>query len=191
MKELFKKATHGPWITSGLDVQYRIEMEGVHASLFFQQTVSKSDWMLNFATVPYKDMAKKWSAHTGFVKLYKSVADEIADRLAVLKPESLLVSGFSQGAALATLAHEDMGFRFPDLDVETVVFGSPRVLWFPTPGIAKRWLSLTRYYTMGDPVTGLPPWAMGYAHVGQGIAIGPFCWPPMTGHDPAKYAKYL
>jgi triacylglycerol lipase len=212
MKELFEKTDSGPWVTSGRDVQYRIERSGNNLFLCFQRTVSKGDWGYNFKFLPdifgvifgslanlfpkhpYKRMPVLWFAHRGFVLLWQSVRDEVI--AAVSKhfdtgATSIVVLGYSQGAALATLAHEDIRISIPHLPLLTYAFASPRVLWLPAKKIRERFSNLSHYSVRGDIVTMVPFVWMGFRHVGTGVKIGPPAFPSARHHYPDQYLEYL
>lgn len=194
MRELFERVTHGPWTTSGLDVQYRLERDSDKLTLLFQCTSSKGDWYYNFLFFKtlYKDMAIPMYVHTGFAKLWHSVRDEIMDKLkaeAVLGAIHLTIVGYSQGAALATLAHEDVGFQLPGLTCVTIGFGAPRVIWMPSKAIKTRFASYTRATVRGDIVTMLPP--PFYGHIGKEALYGTPHLPSAERHRPGEYRLYL
>ena len=173
-RKLFEETIHGPWKTTGLDIQYRVVKQGKHAFLYLQGSMSRSDWNLNFNfwIEPYKDMPSPWKAHRGFVKAWKSARDEIFK--AVGKPDTLTISGYSHGGALAILAYED--FTFHGVYTMGCAFGAPRVVWMPSKVVAARFDLLTRIRTRGDLVTKVPPWIMGYRHVGFDKPFG--IWQP-------------
>jgi len=196
MKELFAKCLTGPWVQSGDDVHYRLERDADHLTLVFPGTWDKHGWWHNFdfAVTLYKDMKVPFMAHKGFAALYHSIRDKIMGRIGDEVNNGakyLLILGYSQGGALATLAHEDAGFRFNGLAVSTVSFASPKVLWLPPNQIKERFKFLTRYSTWGDPVPMVPPAIMGYTHVGTGNAVGPLSlfWP--WNHEPDYYERSL
>jgi len=181
---LYNRTIKRPWVTSGLDVQYKL----VGNELSFQCTVSKSDWRHNFMIQPYRNTKTKWYAHKGFVLLYKSVRDEI---LELVKDIPLVhVCGYSQGAAIATLALEDIRFSSGKA-VEGSVFGSPRVLWLPPKEIRSRFTSLVNWQVRGDIATKAPFAWLGYRHVGSVKKLGPCSILSATKHEPASYRKYL
>ena len=189
-RELFETTIKGPWKTTGLDVQYRVVKQGKHAFLYLQGSVSLSDWKLNFDfwVEPYKDMPSPWKAHRGFVKAWKSARDEIFQ--AVGNPDILTISGYSHGGALAIIAHED--FTFHGLSfVTSYAFGSPRVVWKPSKTIASRFNMLTRVRTRGDLVTKVPPWIIGYRHVGSDKPAGIWMPPNHWAHKPEHYMGVL
>lgn len=143
--------------------------------LSFCGSVSKLDWLQNFSfwKVPYKDMPVKWRAHAGFVTKWKSIRDNVLALLALDVVDEIQIRGYSQGAAVALLAHEDMAFHYPMKKVESWLFGCPRVFARRIPGVLiDRCHGVTRVTNGGDIVTGVPPWWMWYIHMGAEIRIG-------------------
>jgi len=150
---------------------------------------SIGSWLVNFAAwcLPYRNMKRPFLVHAGFMGLYEDVReylfDEVekymqgnyedhiwAEKTGTLKtPEhKIIVTGYSQGAALATIAHEDLFFH--GFDVCGIVFASPRV-FIGVP--AKRFKNLHRVAVRGDIVTKVPAWP--YTHVGQHYFFGDRC----------------
>jgi len=173
------------WTTGGLDVQWKIEDD----VLAFQCTKSASDWKYNFMAwvQAYKDTPIPWFAHAGFVRLWKSVQDEVVSASKALKVK--YVTGFSQGAALATLAAEDLSWR--GMETDCAVFGSPRVVWMPPAVIAHRFVNMENIHVHGDIVTWVPPAVLGYRHVGKVHQIGYIDFPGPWQHEPSVYRKAL
>jgi len=124
------------------------------------------DWKQNFdfLQTPYRGMKDKFRVHRGFLKKWKSIQEAV---LAKVTPniEHIVVTGFSQGAALALLCHEALWFNFPHLrfNVLTYAFGCPRVFSWRTP--KQRFLGVTHIQYRGDMITGLPFWLFGYKHI--------------------------
>lgn len=112
--------------------------------------------------VPFRvDGATVGRVHAGFLGALDLAWDEIENALNGLDLP-LTTTGHSLGAALATLA----ACRTPVDEVRT--FGSPRVgdrafARF----VAGRRTRILRYRNCCDVVAGLPPEAVGYAHVGR------------------------
>jgi len=194
-KETFLSATSGPWRTAGDDVQYRIADDSEAIRLYFQCTVSESDWLHNFdvAIEPYRAMPCSWAAHRGFVRLWRSVRDGLLSEVEALlaaRARPITVAGYSQGAALATLAHEDIGFNVLGSVVRGAGFGTPRVVWgWLTDD--RRWAAFHRWNVRGDIVSALPPSAMGYRHVGVRHDLGTFAFPSAERHKPEYYEQWL
>jgi hypothetical protein len=197
IKQKFEKVNLGPWVSSGMSADYRLEIiEGV-LYIFFQQTKGKKDWTNNFRFVPYKNMQLKWYAHKGFTLVWKSIRDEVIDKIKKLLDADLVTSieivGYSHGAALATLAHEDIGFTFKGWTnkINTTTFGGPRVVWLPSVAIKERFKKLTRYKVRGDIVTLAPFILFLYGHVGNVKKMGPISIPWIDQHRPETYLRYL
>lgn len=150
---------------SKTDTEYFFRKVGKIGYLSFQGSTSKLDWKQNFdfLQVPYKRMPKKFRVHRGLLKKYKSVRDDIFKLIEGI--ESLKVSGFSQGGALATLLHEDVAFNKPEILLKTVVFSTPRVFSWFTP--KDRFTNLVRVEIGFDIIPGLPFFIFGYKHVGN------------------------
>ncbi len=155
------------------------------------------DWLANLdawpkAFLPFPGV----SAFSGFLDEYTSVSRVVMDQVRVYEPLTANVFGFSQGAAHATLCFLELVTRFPGIPVHCVAFASPRVL----EGGASSKLSQTlagantfrRVNVWGDPVPNLPPWIIGYRHVGTTKYIGPFKLLPDPGvHNGETYLKAL
>lgn len=188
VKNLFDANMRGPLVTGGDDTQYRIEDHGNYAVVVFQGSVSKRDWENNFAfwVKPYRDMPKRWYAHAGFVRAYKAVRNEII--AALVGKEHVIVTGYSHGAALATMLHEDLVFNNPGFQgVHTVTFGGPRVVWMSKKVRQERFKTLYRVAHARDIVTMLPPWLFGYIHVGGAMKFGEAGLPAVKYHYSVVY----
>lgn len=188
--EAFDKVTHGPWTTCGDDVQYRVEKSGAFGRLFFQCSKSAEDWRNNFAfpAEPYKRSGYTWYVHGGFLKAWKSCRDEIAE--AVKDFDEIEIVGYSHGAALAIMAHEDYWFTHDGARPRTITFGSPRTIWLSS-NVRGRFDGVTNVIVRGDPVAMLPPGWLGYHHAGVGKMVGPWSLPSFAKHEPSAYRRYL
>ena len=185
LKELFSKCLLGPWITGNDDTQYKIE----NSILYFQCSNSKSDWISNFdfPIGPYKDGTIKWYGHRGFINTWKSIRDKILNE--IVGSNVTTIVGYSRGAAIALLAHEDCIFN--NIKVKTYAFGCPRVVWMPDKELSTRWNDFTRIKVRGDIITNVPPWLFGYKHVGKEIKLGKCKFPWPTHHEPKEYILYI
>lgn len=158
-------------------------------------------WGANFAAwcLPYRKMRRPFLVHAGFMGLYEDVREylygevneymerwaERCEKDSGIPEHKIIVTGYSQGAALATIAHEDLWFH--GFDVCSIVFASPRV-FIGAP--AKRFKNLHRLYVMGDVVTRVPFWP--YRHVGKQYKLGGRCmWPRVSKHTPESYMVEL
>ena len=116
------------------DGDYAIEREGDTAYLLFEWTDDKMDWKYNldFPIKPYHDMGIKWRCHRGFLKAWKNVEPYVKGTILDSTVKKIIIIGYSQGAAIATFAHEYVWFNRPDLrenGLEGYGFGSPQVYW--------------------------------------------------------------
>jgi hypothetical protein len=195
LSDFNRTQTKGNWRTEGKDVQFRIEADADEIAIIFQQTVSESDWAFNFKALPvvYKDSPVPFAAHEGFVSLWKSVRPIVMGEVAALyganPHRSVNVIGFSQGAALALLCYEDIAYSLKPSYLHGYGFGCPRVIIGEE--ISNRFAHFHRITVRGDLVTELPPWVMGYRHMGRLTAIGPVALPWPSNHEPKIYRKYL
>jgi hypothetical protein len=172
--QLFESTLKRPWKTAGKDTQYKITDTDTHRLLSFQGSVSAQDWRDNFTfpVKPYRFQVFPWLAHGGFVRAWKAAQDQIMTEIHKdLNDRFLLIAGYSHGGAIAVLAHEDCFYN--GLDPRTDTFGSPGVLWLPGQRIKSRFENLTIHLTRGDIVGHLPPFLLGYTHVGKVNRIGP------------------
>ena len=155
----------------------------------FQKSRQKLDWLHNFCfwKKPYKNMEETFFVHWGFLKKYKAIQAHIHRAIGEFAPKKILLRGYSQGGALSILCHEDIGWNYPCIDVQTIVFGSPRVFSIFNHRILKERLkNVIRVTYWGDLVTFVPPIIFGYRHYGGAIKIGKKCFFPR----PSKHKKY-
>lgn len=166
--KIFREFLSGGWTEGLLDTQWKVN-DGV---LYFQQTSSVLDWVLNFlaapmkSRMPYKGMPIIYKVHVGFFVAYKINSEEIQ------KLDFERVAGYSRGGPLAMYAHEDREFRTGKKLENGFAFGCPRGVCKTVPEIRMRWSNFTRYTNPGDIVAGLPFECMGYEHVGREIVLG-------------------
>ena len=201
LAEMFDRVnTDGPWITAGLDVQYRLEILEGKQYLFFQCSKSWSDWMFNFdfPAQPYKDTKKVWFVHQGFLHLWKSVQDQVMGKIDMSIP--LVIVGYSEGSALGLFAHEDYQFRSGHDPEQTVLFGCPRTIWMSRWVRRERFAHVHRVSGPHDMVTHVPFALWGFRHCGieqrltHTLAPRPrrvplFQW--LSGHCPQEYEQRL
>jgi len=192
LADYYEIAVSGPWITSGKDVQYKlVDLADGKKGLFFQYTVSASDWLYNFKfwTVPYKRMNKVWLAHKGFNQLYHSIRDEIMPYFSRIT----VVGGYSQGAALAQRAIEDIVFNNPNNIPEGYCFGCPKqfVIFPDSADYFKNAFSKTLVInTRGDIVSMVPP--PPYSNFGEKKKLATGTWyPSAKAHYMDEYRRGL
>lgn len=188
--ERYREAVAGPWETGGDNIQFRTVDDGAgNVRIFFQYTdVEQTRDIVNDADFPiklYRDEPIKWYVHRGFARGFKSVIDIIGPRLAKTAngepARTVYVAGFSAGGAYATLMHEWAWFH-GWADVETWTFGAPRVCFLLPRLVRERFENLRRVHDFRDIFTHLPPWIIGFEHVGQRLRVGKLGWPTVEGH---------
>lgn len=163
--------------------------------IFFEWSDGKEDWLNNFRFIalprkPYKEMDDAWFCHRGFLKVWKSIEPYVIEDILDPRIQKIEVVGYSHGAAIALLCYEYIKYHRPDVEVEGVGFGAPRVIWGIVPRAVKRRCSEFIVVRNGkDIVTHLPPILFGYRHVSKVKKIGE------TGlikdHYPEKYSAHL
>jgi pimeloyl-ACP methyl ester carboxylesterase len=197
-RELFDHETSGNWVVSGTDVSWRFSVVDDEHLLEFRCTVDAEGWRQNFkflprVGIPYKNMRHRWFAHAGFIEMWRSVRDLIADRVAFSTKTDAFpvihVVGYSQGGALAILAAEDLRFRGYATTLTT--FGAPRVFWGIVPHKVRIRATGTHFHRRGDIVTMVPFSVLGYSRFGHTKKIGPPAFPWWTHHRPQEYQSYL
>lgn len=179
LKQLFNKCLTATYKTvPETQGDYKTQRVGNRLYLLLECTAQMEDWKHNFdfAAKPYKDMPKKWRAHRGFVKVWKSIIPYVENAIADPRITEIITIGYSHGAALACLAQEYIWFNRPDIRDKCYAFAfeSPRVFcgWRIPEGLKERWENLYVFRNGKDIVTHVPPAIFGYKHVGTLIKIG-------------------
>ena len=194
MIKLFNLTQSGPWQTAGIDTDYKIVLDGECLYLVFEGSAEPSDWKANFdffpkPVKPYKNMAKTWYAHGGFVKRWKAAEDQITSEvLSAIGDRQLVIVGYSHGAGLAALAHE--WFEFYGHEPLGYGFGGPRVLWISGKMIRNRMWYFKAICNRGDIVTHLPFFIFGYMH-NRKLKIGKQRLIGIDAHRPKSYKDSL
>jgi len=193
--DMYNWSTSGPWINGKADTQYKHKLDEGVLYIAFQGSCSKRDWLQNFMfwKKPYKEMNGTWFAHSGFVSKWKAVEDSIINIVRESEAQRVIVSGFSQGAAIAQLCHESIRFHHPIRDVFCLAYASPRV--FSMVGfrhVKKRLSGITLFERWHDIVCKLPPWTMLYRKTVKPVKIDRW-WPPSLRWDKTHmgYKSYV
>lgn len=188
--EKFNECNSDGWTTAGLDVQYKV----VGDTLFFQPSHGSSDWRYNFkaARSVYDNSDIPFVGHRGFNELWYSVRRDI-EKLSFRK-----ICGYSQGGALAVLAHENYYHRFGSEPDVTWTFGCPPSIFEPTLELEMRFSNVINWHNPRDIVY-YAPMILGYKHVGQCRTLhgnvkrpddcGLIEW--ISGHSPDEYRQRL
>lgn len=189
LSTLFSVCLKISYLKAGESANYAIRRDGDTLYLFFEGSDGDVDWQrnLNFPAKPYRRMGRTvWYAHRGFLSVWKELEDVLAPDIADESIQSMILTGYSHGAAIALLCHEYVWFHRPDLRarMEGYGFGCPRVFWGPrTSELLQRWERFTVIRNIDDVVTHLPPSFLGFSHVGTLLSIGePGKYSPMEAH---------
>lgn len=166
--------------------------------IIFRGTDSKINWANNFLfckkTIPYGNNASKIRVHTGFLKNYKSIRQKLLSKIPQ-NPCKIKITGHSMGAALAVLCGVDIQYNLNNADIEVYLFGCPAVgnRAF-AKSYDKRVFKTLRISNGNDIITKLPPFFLGYRHVGINLHTGMLSLPFVVSareHYPKSYYKSL
>ena len=172
---LFARCLEAPYVQADLSASYFVDRKGAVLYIYLQDSEGAEDWRhnLDFPARPYG--SSDWMAHRGFVKVWRVIEPIVAEAIQDPKIRSVVTVGYSHGGALAVLCHEYVWYHRPDLrlHMEGYGFGAPRVIWGRLDANARqRWEHFSVIRNLDDPVTHLPPSALGYVHVGKMLEIG-------------------
>ena len=177
------------------DGDYLIQRDGDTLKIFFEWSDGIEDWKNNFRFLavpckPYKDMKNLWFVHRGFLKVWKSIKQHIEADIKNPEIRRIEIVGYSHGAAIALLCYEYCVYNRPEIVVEGVGFGCPRVCWGPVPkAVRSRFSGFQTVRNGKDIVTHVPPIAFGFRHVGAMVKIGQTN--PIKDHFDSEYLKNL
>ena len=156
LSELFDEVNCGNWITAGEDVQYKV----VNRVLYFQCSHGARDWLYNFdiaeSVYPCSDVP--FVMHGGFNLLWQSIRHDIE------KLDFDTIVGYSQGAALAIMAHENFYHR-KGYEPLAFTFGCPASIFLPSKQLRKRFTKVVNIINPRDIVY-YSTLIFGYRHVG-------------------------
>lgn len=175
------------------DASYSMVRNGHTVHLYFEWSNGELDWKNNFdfPAKPYRDMENTWFCHRGFLKVWKSIEPHIADTINDPEVRTIDIVGYSHGGAIAQLCYEYVKFNRPDVKVEGVGFGAPRVFWgFANKKVMERFKGFEIIRVGNDLVTHLPPVIFGFRHVGTVIKLGESVG-PIKDHYPSRYEAVL
>lgn len=156
--EVFNESLKKPWITAGLDVQFKV----IDKVLYLQCSSGKADWKnnLRFGVNVYDNSIIEFRAHQGFTDMWLSVKDKIEQL------DFNVIVGYSEGAALAGFAHENFYHR-KGIEPASFVFGCPRFLYKPSKELLLRFSRFSCIQNRGDIVTKVPFKFLGYSDAGH------------------------
>jgi hypothetical protein len=172
----------GPWDTIGDSTQYRIDYIDGRNYLSFQATKTNIDWIHNLSPWKHPYRGCNWVCHAGYAHVWRQCNDTIFNMLDKTIP--LVIRGYSHGADLAILAHEDAKWRGYNVTA-TYTFGASAIVSGKFGNIFD---NLHRVYVRGDIVTVVWPW---FKHVGVDTPLGKKAFPWWTHHRQCEYREGL
>jgi hypothetical protein len=160
----------------------------------FGGSESTQDWKINFdlwMTSP--DAGVSGKVHQGFQRQWSHGRSEVTRFMAEQRSKgnkNIFFTGHSLGGAVATVAATEMQKKFPDMTVNLVTFGAPKV---GNKDYIKSIESLlrnriTRAENSGDPVPCIPPYIPGIAPY-TGEIDGSVLFTPGKGFENGKHRK--
>jgi len=186
------------------DTEWKYKVEDKTLYIAFNHSVSSKDYIHNFLFLPrlmkpYKGMKTKWLAHSGFVLKWKSIEDQVEEKLRPYwyQIKFVVAVGHSQGGAIAILFHEWLKFHLEHSCIRTVTFGCPRAVYFWNfKKIKDRFFGVFNYKVYKDVVPHFPPKIFGYKDVGsKNIMLGNkglyFPTPKKMAQAHTSYEDYL
>lgn len=201
-------------VTPTEHVYFYLSEDRTRAVVGFDQTegavdifklVLSADWIENLKAwkKSFSVGTTEWRAHAGFVREYLSVRSWVLDiiRKFSVSLYNIVVSGFSQGAAVATLCFRDLMHVFKNIGIQGFAYASPRVYSLFSAMEFEHELekcddcSFIRITWEGDAVTGQPPFILNYKHVGEEVFIGGGDHKVLRNnkdvHNQDKYLEYI
>lgn len=143
--------------------------------VYFECSNGKIDWKNNL-DFPVKKCTQACSffCHRGFNRVWESAKEHISKYILDKRFKSIVVVGYSHGAALALLCYEYAYASRKDLRaLMGYGFGCPRVLWgFKRKKARVIWNNFTVVRNIDDIVTHVPSAVFGYYHTGKLLKIG-------------------
>ncbi len=193
---LFRRCLNAKYIHSGNSADYAIEQCGKRLYIFFEWSDGYRDWKnnLDFPARAYSSGGEAWYVHRGFLRVWKSIRDDIRFSVDALLSKreinEIICVGYSHGAALAGLSTEDMMFIYGNkIEIKGFGFGCPRFIWGRLPqNVAERFSVFTPIRNIPDIVTHLPPSFLLYSHASPLVKIGEKGkYTPISAHFPDSY----
>lgn len=166
-------------------------------TILFEWSNGTTDWYnnLNFPATPYRGMRDRFFVHRGFLRVFKVIEKRLATPIHCPAVRSILIGGYSHGAAIAVLCQEYCVYHRPDIaeQIYGYGFGCPRVLWgIPANSVKNRFRHFYVIRNDKDIVTRLPPFIFGFHHVGTLLSIqSGKALSPIDAHRPENYIEAL
>ena len=155
-----------------LSAEWDIYEENNIVYILFQETTGAFDWIKNFSFTKRKYGDLKF--HHGFYELYDLMRDDIVAIVKTIPTEKkLVVSGWSQGAAIAQIAVQDIYYHTGRKSL-LISFGAPMAIYGKKTRDACREAvtEAYEYCNKNDIVTYQPPFPSWY-HINR-VNVGKF-----------------
>lgn len=200
---LIKYSDNNEYVHTDNDGDFCIKTSGHTIFIYFEQSDSWGDWMSNFdfPATAYKNSDTPWNVHRGFLRVWKSMKNNIEKDVKRIINErrinEIICVGYSHGAAICGLCVEDLRYMLddnPDIYIHGYGFGCPRFTWGRLPREVKERLDSFYVIRNGrDIVTHVPPKILGYGHgPNKIIKIKPYKkYNCVDAHRPESYHDEL
>lgn len=175
LSELFYETLHADYVHLDSGADYAISREGDTLYIYFEASDGATDWKNNLDFPAMRKDGSLLLIHRGFLRVFESVRPVVSAVASEREIDSIVISGYSHGGALAVLCYDEVLRLRPDLQGNIVGygFGAPRVFFgIKTRRLARRFADFTVIRNTDDLVTHLPPRALGYFHVGKLLTVG-------------------
>ena len=100
-------------------------------NICFRGTKNLNDIFNNINIIPQFFLKKDIKVHKGFLFKYLSIRDIIINKTKEIilnnKIENIYISGHSSGGAIANIASLDLYYLYPNIKINTITFGSPKL----------------------------------------------------------------
>lgn len=97
----------------------------------FRGTSNINDICYNLNIIPKSFIKDEFKVHSGFLNKYLVIRDMIINKTKEImnnnQIEHIYLSGHSSGGAIANIASLDYHYLYPNITINTITFGSPRV----------------------------------------------------------------
>lgn len=176
------------WKAGGAEV-LAVTLPGNIYGIAFRGTEGVHDAIWDARAFPTRH-PKLGLVHRGFAAgvtaIWPAISASMPD-----KAMAIAFTGHSKGGSEATLAAAiavSEGYNVKWL----ITFGSPRVAASRRVEniLLRGRVTILRYVNLGDSVTSVPPWWLGYRHVGTAIEVGED-WDTAPDHPSREYRKAL
>jgi len=158
---------------TGLDVDYKIYMQGKQLIIVFQPTWSIQDAVLDFSAVP------RWVKNIGFVyngmwEGYNSAREKILSEIDKAIVENIkniheiCVYGYSMGGAYAVLTYLELDTNSV-IPSKCVTWGMPAIFFMPSNKLKCALKNVIRVVYEKDLFTVIP---LFFTHIGKLVKIG-------------------